>query len=97
MSDEQLFPIDIHYNKLLGEELDESILCIFWISISLCLYGIYLIINSVQSDWLIDRRHCDVKWHSDSKLIKEKLLIAVKELSSSEQFVWINEIECKVS
>ncbi|XP_064397823.1 CDK5 regulatory subunit-associated protein 3-like [Halichondria panicea] len=61
MADEHLFPIDIHYNKLL--------------------------------DWLVDRRHCDSKWHGNSKLVRERITAAVKELPSSEQLAWVRDIE----
>jgi len=61
--EDQLLPIDIHYNKLL--------------------------------DWLIDRRHCDPKWHTLVKRIQERISQAQKTLPDTQQLAKIKERESK--
>lgn len=34
----------------------------------------------VLADWLLDRRHCDSKWHSQSKIVRSKVSKAVTDL-----------------
>lgn len=61
------YPIDIHYNKLLGESL---------------LFPFHLPPPPIPSppDWLVSRRHCDSKWHVQSKVIRSKVAAAIKDL-----------------
>lgn len=99
MADE-LFPIDIHYNKLLGEDL----------YIKPCYLKNYVCINRAVKgcesasichthmhtlpDWLIDRRHCESKWHAQLQEVREKLDGALKQLSDVKQLSWITEQPC---
>jgi len=46
------------------------------------------------TDWLVDRRHCDSKWHSDYKLIKDRVSVALREIPSSTELDWARDIEC---
>lgn len=50
-------------------------------------------LSSPLIDWLVDRRHCEFKWHSDAKLVRDRLAIAVRNLPSSEQLYWVRDIE----
>ncbi len=88
MADKHLFPIDIHYNKLLGKSTSPSY--------TVCTAGFFKS-PARPSDWLLDRRHCDSKWHTDSKLVRERLATAVKDLPSSEQLAWVHQIQCKLA
>ncbi len=45
------------------------------------------------SDWLIDRRHCELKWHSQAREIHDKIRAAVGSLPSSEQFAELTRQE----
>lgn len=62
------FPIDIHYNKLLGTNTKYVVLTCAGIAMSSC------------SDWLVSRRHCDSKWHIQSKALRSRVAIATKDL-----------------
>jgi len=33
-----------------------------------------------EPDWLIDRRHCDSKWHAQSKEVRSRVTKAISEL-----------------
>ena len=56
---EDSLPIDIHYNKLLGKIMSHKH---------------YLKLNYLLNlDWLIDRRHCDIRWHHQLRDIKDRV------------------------
>lgn len=65
--DEQWVPIDIHYNKLLGNAVVRVILLYYF-----------------MLDWLIDRRHCDLRWHHQLREIKSKIKSALVHLPKDE-------------
>lgn len=69
--DVQSLPIDIHYNKLLGK--DGFVQCIVY-----CLMYI---------DWLIDRRHCELRWHQQLQEIKSKIKRALPSLPKDELII----------
>lgn len=48
-----------------------------------------------DSDWLIDRRHCDSKWHGQLHEVRERLDEALKQISDLKQLTWISEQPCE--
>ncbi|XP_061764112.1 CDK5 regulatory subunit-associated protein 3 isoform X1 [Nerophis ophidion] len=36
-------------------------------------------------DWLVDRRHCNLKWQNDVKVIREKINAAMQDMPESEE------------
>uniref|UniRef100_A0A8C6LTS9 CDK5 regulatory subunit associated protein 3 n=1 Tax=Nothobranchius furzeri TaxID=105023 RepID=A0A8C6LTS9_NOTFU len=41
--------------------------------------------TSKLSDWLLDRRHCNVKWQSAIKTIREKINTAIQDMPENEE------------
>ncbi|XP_072229512.1 CDK5 regulatory subunit-associated protein 3 isoform X1 [Leuresthes tenuis] len=41
--------------------------------------------NSKLLDWLLDRRHCNVKWQSAVKVIREKINAAIQDMPENEE------------
>ncbi|KAM9837526.1 CDK5 regulatory subunit-associated protein 3 [Aulostomus maculatus] len=41
--------------------------------------------TSKLSDWLLDRRHCNIKWQSVVKTIREKINAAIQDMPESEE------------
>ena len=37
------------------------------------------------SDWLVNRRHCDSKWHIQSKAVRSRVAIAIKKLPQDNE------------
>ena len=66
MAAEELLPIDIHYNKLLGER---TAITVYLANCSMCCL-----------DWLVDRRHCSLKWRQQLTPVREKMATAFNEL-----------------
>uniref|UniRef100_A0A3Q1I420 CDK5 regulatory subunit associated protein 3 n=1 Tax=Anabas testudineus TaxID=64144 RepID=A0A3Q1I420_ANATE len=47
---------------------------------------IFIIINcSVSTDWLLDRRHCNLKWQNAIKAIREKINTAIQDMPENEE------------
>ena len=55
---EDSLPIDIHYNKLLGKITSHK-------------HYLMTKLSTEFIDWLIDRRHCDIRWHHQLRDIKD--------------------------
>ena len=51
----------------------------------------------MHTDWLLDRRHCDSKWHSQVKAIQERVAQAQKTLPNTEQLAKITQTESRMS
>ena len=51
--------------------------------------------SPLSPDWLIDRRHCDNRWHGECKVVREGVAAAVKGLPPSEQLAWVNDTDCE--
>ena len=45
-------------------------------------------------DWLVDRRHCESKWHAQLHEVRERLDGALKQLSDMKELSWISEQPC---
>lgn len=48
-----------------------------------------------DSDWLIDRRHCESKWHGQLHEVRGRLDKALKQISDLKQLTWISEQPCE--
>ena len=79
--DEQFIPIDIHYNKLLGNMGGVAGIMLSW----------YL-----YTDWLIDRHHCEAKWVGQVKVVQEKIGRAVKGVADNEEISKVLETSRKL-
>ena len=53
--------------------------------------------HHMHTDWLLDRRHCDSKWHSQVKAIQERVAQAQKTLPNTEQLAKITQTESRMS
>ena len=42
-------------------------------------------LSCVAIDWLISRRHCDNKWHVQSKAIRNRVVQATKDLPQEDE------------
>jgi len=44
--------------------------------------GLYFVL---LLDWLIDRRHCDLKWQDKASTIREKINTAIQDMPPNEE------------
>lgn len=66
---DETYPIDIHYNKLLGR-----------LSLMKGKKWMMLVFSGTCTDWLISRRHCNHKWHVQAKEVRSRVAMAIKDL-----------------
>ena len=46
-------------------------------------------------DWLVDRRHCDLKWQSLVLTIREKINAAIQDMPESEEIAQLLSGSCE--
>lgn len=57
---------------------------------------IFLTINcSVSTDWLLDRRHCNLKWQNTVKAIREKINAAIQDMPENEEIKQLLSGSCR--
>lgn len=44
-----------------------------------------LLVNYLSADWLLDRRHCNLKWQNAVKDIREKINAAIQDMPENEE------------
>jgi len=47
-------------------------------------------------DWLIDRRHCEVKWVGQMKLVQERINAAIKGVADNKEISKVLETSRKL-
>ncbi|XP_076813551.1 CDK5 regulatory subunit-associated protein 3-like [Clavelina lepadiformis] len=45
-------------------------------------------------DWLIDRRHCNIKWQTAAEVVKEKIVSALRDMPNTEEMRKLLEGSC---
>lgn len=50
---------------------------------------------SVSTDWLLDRRHCNLKWQSAVKIIREKINAAIQDMPENEEIKQLLAGSCR--
>ena len=46
-------------------------------------------------DWLIDRRHCQLKWQDSASVIREKINTAIQDMPPNEEITELLSGSCK--
>lgn len=46
-------------------------------------------------DWLVDRRHCNLKWQSQVLTIREKINAAIQDMPESEEIAQLLSGSCE--
>jgi len=46
------------------------------------------------TDWLIDRRHCDIKWQKDTLEIREKINAAIQDMPPVDEITQLLSGTC---
>ena len=74
----------VHSQKVYNIYILASILAVFIVSIPAWQHTSRNIISLVLVcvDWLIDRRHCNLRWASEAKAVRERLQQALAQLPS---------------
>lgn len=55
------------------------------------------IVNSfVSADWLLDRRHCNLKWQNAVKDIREKINFAIQDMPENEEIKQLLSGSCRI-
>lgn len=49
----------------------------------------------VLSDWLLDRRHCNIKWQGKVKTVREKINAAIQDMPENEEIKQLLSGSCK--
>lgn len=49
----------------------------------------------VVADWLVDRRHCNLKWQSAVKVIREKINAAIQDMPENEEIKALLSGSCR--
>lgn len=49
----------------------------------------------VSSDWLVDRRHCNLKWQSAVQSIREKINAAIQDMPENEEIKRLLSGSCR--
>lgn len=49
----------------------------------------------VSADWLVDRRHCNLKWQNVVKDIREKINAAIQDMPENEEIKQLLSGSCK--
>lgn len=50
----------------------------------------------VSADWLLDRRHCNLKWQNAVKDIREKINVAIQDMPENEEIKQLLSGSCKI-
>lgn len=50
----------------------------------------------VSADWLLDRRHCNLKWQNAVKDIREKINIAIQDMPENEEIKQLLSGSCRI-
>lgn len=50
-----------------------------------------------HTDWLVDRRHCNLKWQSLVLTIREKINAAIQDMPESEEIAQLLSGSCEYS
>lgn len=56
----------------------------------------FIINESVSADWLLDRRHCNLKWQNAVKDIREKINSAIQDMPENEEIKQLLSGSCKI-
>ena len=67
--------------------------CCFWPAFSSHAYLIQLLFNS--TDWLLDRRHCDIKWQGVVLEIRQKINAAIQDMPPVEEITQLLSGACR--
>lgn len=49
----------------------------------------------VSADWLVDRRHCNLKWQNAVKDIREKINAAIQDMPENEEIKQLLSGSCR--
>ena len=61
-------------------------------------YQMMMIVNIfLATDWLLDRRHCNLKWQSAVKVIREKINAAIQDMPENEEIKQLLSGSCRSS
>lgn len=47
------------------------------------------------ADWLLDRRHCDVRWQAAALVIREKINAAIQDMPEVEEITQLLSGTCE--
>lgn len=50
----------------------------------------------VSADWLLDRRHCNLKWQNAVKDIREKINFAIQDMPENEEIKQLLSGSCMI-
>lgn len=57
---------------------------------------VFIVIFFVSADWLLDRRHCNLKWQNAVKDIREKINVAIQDMPENEEIKQLLSGSCRI-